>query len=365
MVGVVGNAAKVSDGHAPPTIRFITRKWPPAVGGMETYSAKIAEGVRQHGAIDLIALPGRRSGREPTTLALIRFGLATAMQLLVAREVKVVHVADLASWPFAWIASIRHPRSRIVISAHGSDLSFADRAGWRSKLYGAYIRFGAARLKRAHIVANSGYIAGLARRAGFVTTSVVPLATDLRSGGSAERRDLLYAGRITRAKGLRFLVEEVLPLIPDEVRLRVAGAVWEESERSLLSHPRVDYLGVLAPEQLAGQFGRAAAVLIPTRESEGFGLVAIEAAACGAWVVASNHSGLAEIVRPPIGTAVNSNDAKAWAEAIEAARSRSDEDRQRCEQRARAEVEISYRWPRVVEETLAIYEANEVRDRED
>jgi glycosyltransferase involved in cell wall biosynthesis len=346
----------MGDHAANATVRFITRKWPPAIGGMETYSFKIAEGLRERGPVEIISLPGMASGRAPGALALVVFGCTTALRLLVARETEVVHVADLASWPFAWIASIRHPWSRIVISAHGSDLSFADRPGWRSKLYRAYVRFGAARLKRARIVANSNYIAGLARRAGFVTISVVPLATDFASVGSGERRHLLYAGRISKAKGLRFLIEDVLPLIPDDVRLKVAGTVWEESERPLLSNARVDYLGGLSPDQLAGQFSRAAAVLIPTRESEGFGLVAIEAAACGAWVVASDHSGLAEVVKPPIGTTVDANDAKGWAAAICSAVSKGDDDREAASTAAKSEVDRRYRWPRVIQETVAIYE---------
>jgi glycosyltransferase involved in cell wall biosynthesis len=348
-------AAESAESTPPRAIRFITRKWPPAVGGMETYSAKIAEGLRTSGSVEIIALPGRRSGREPTRFALIVFGITTALRLLLSREARAVHVADLASWPLAWIASVRHPSSRIVISAHGSDISYCERRTWRGGLYRAYLRLGAAKLKRAHIIANSNYIAGLARSAGFGQVSVVPLATDLRANGSAERRHLLYAGRISRAKGLRFIVEKVLPLLPAEVRLRVAGSLWEKSERPMLYAPRVDYLGVLSPNELAKELGRAAAVVIPTRECEGFGLVAIEAAACGAWVIASKHSGLTDVVKPPIGVAVDANDPEEWAIAIRSVLSQGDDARQAAADAARREVNRSYRWARVIEQTLAIY----------
>ena len=336
-------------------IRFITRKWPPAVGGMETYSAKLADELGKRGVVDVIALPGRASGAAPTALALVGFGLNTAVKLLGAREARVVHVADLASWPLAWIAGARHPRSRIILSAHGSDVTFAQRSGWRAKLYGAYLRLGSAALPRARVIANSNYIGGLVRRVGFGRVSVVPLATDMTYAGTAERRHLLYAGRISRPKGLRFLVEEVLPLLPSAVRLRVAGAVWEESERPLLSNSRIDYLGVLPPQALARELARAIAVLVPTRDFEGFGLVAIEAAACGAWVIASDHSGLADVAREPVGIAVDAQDAKVWAAAIDAALARTDEQLETDAHAAQAEVERCYRWPRVVDATLAIY----------
>jgi glycosyltransferase involved in cell wall biosynthesis len=336
------------------TARFITRKWPPTVGGMETYSRKIADGLCERVALDVIALPGRKDGRAPTMSAMLAFGVRTAVKILAASETQVVHVGDLASWPLAWLSSVRHPRSRIIISAHGSDVSFAGRSGWRARLYRTYLRLGSSMLKRSSIIANSNYIAGLVRQARFTSVSVVPLATDLTMV-SGQRRDLLYAGRISKAKGLRFLVEEVFPRVPTHVRLRVAGAVWEESERSLLSDPRVEYLGVLSAAQLAEEFGRAVAVLIPTRETEGFGLVAIEAAACGAWVIAANHSGLAEVARAPIGDAVDANDPEGWAAAIRSALSKTETDREADGAAARAEIDLNYRWERVIEETLAIY----------
>lgn len=338
------------------TVRFITRKWPPAIGGMETYSVRLAAELAKRLPVDLMALPGRPSGREPTRLSLLLFGIKSAVRLLWSSEAWVVHAGDIAVWPLAWIASLRHPRSRIVLSAHGSDVRLAFRTGWRPWLYRLYLKAGAGLLGKARIIANSEYIAGLARRTGFRNVRVVPLATDFSFEENLPRRDLLYGGRISRAKGLRFVVEQVLPQLPKTVRLRVAGTLWEESERGLLLHAQVDYLGSLPPAELASELGRAAAVLIPTRESEGFGLVAIEAAACGAIVISSNHSGLAEVVREPIGVAVDANDAAAWAAAISTVLAMSEEQRHRCSAAARAHVDRLFRWPRVAQETLAAYE---------
>jgi glycosyltransferase involved in cell wall biosynthesis len=351
----MGELARGAEGAA---VRFITRKWPPAVGGMETYSVRLVEELAKRGPIEVVALAGRASGREPTALSLIKFGIRTAIRLMRSPEARVVHIADVASWPLGWIALLRHPRSRIVLSAHGSDLSYAWRRGWLSALYRFYLRAGAAALRRARVIANSEYIAGLARRAGFERVGIVPLATDLQCEIGGERRDLLYAGRIMRSKGLRFLVEQILPLLPAEVRLRVAGTLWEESERELLSDDRIDYLGRLSQAELAAEYAHAAAVLIPTRESEGFGLVAIEAAACGAYVIASAHSGLVDVVKEPIGQTVCANDASAWASAIRSVLAWSDDERESRAVAARETVDRCYRWRRVAEETLAIYEGS-------
>lgn len=349
--------SKLSTGAAAsPSVLLVTRKWPPAIGGMETYSVKLAEGLRERCAVETIALPGRQTGREPGLVSLLTFGMTTSLRLLKARPVDVVHVTDLASWPFAWIASARHPHSRICLSAHGSDSNLAYRGGTKGTLYRAYLRLGAALLARASVIANSKYIAEQVRGVGFGSVHVVPLGTDISEPGQGERSNLLYAGRISRPKGLRFLVDELLPKLAPDTRLRVAGTVWDESERPLLSHPRVDYLGPLPQPALAREMASCASVLIPTRESEGFGLVAIEAAACGAWVIASNHSGLAEVVTGPVGDAVDPRDADAWADAVKRALARKRADASSVSAAAQAHVDTFYRWPRVVADTLAIYE---------
>jgi glycosyltransferase involved in cell wall biosynthesis len=57
----------------------------------------------------------------------------------------------------------------------------------------------------------------------------------------------------------------------------------------------------------------------------------------------------------PIGVAVDANDPDAWAAAIRTALARDGNDREAVAIAARAEVERHYRWPRVIDETLAIY----------
>jgi len=341
-----------------PDVRFLSRKWAPAVGGMETYCVRLTEELRCFGKLDLMVLPGRRSGRPPTVTAMLGFGVGTAARLLAASEARIVHAGDLSIWPLAWLASLRHPRSKIVLSAHGSDLSFGERAGWRSRLYAVYLRAGAALLPKARIIANSRYIARLAEGRGFRNVTIVRLGTDYARADAAERSNLLYAGRITRSKGLRFLVEEVLPLLPDGTTLRVAGPVWETSEEPLLENRSVEYLGVLSPETLATEYARAVAVLIPTRQSEGFGLAAIEAAACGAFVIASDHSGLVDAVQPPIGITVDADDPKAWADQIRLALSEPEEQRRATSKARRAEVDKRFRWCRTAEDTWNVYQAD-------
>src|SRR3546814_6236030 len=54
----------------PISILYLTRKWPPAVGGMETYSGKLTQALARCADIpvSVIALPGRRNGQPPTEI---------------------------------------------------------------------------------------------------------------------------------------------------------------------------------------------------------------------------------------------------------------------------------------------------------
>jgi glycosyltransferase involved in cell wall biosynthesis len=323
---------------------------------METYCWELTQRLGEYSNLEIIALPGQEGGAPPTPTALVGFGFSAALRLLRKSKLQLLHVGDVASWPLAWIAAIRHPHIRIMLSAHGSDLSYAKRKGWRSILYANYLRLGARLLPNARVIANSGWIAGLAKDVGFTRTVQVPLATTFaRSPARDNNGALLFAGRIAPAKGLAFIVEQVLPLLPPSVRLRVAGNIWDAEEARVLDSPRVDYLGSLPAEALAREYATAMCTLVPSLGPEGFGLTAVEAAAAGGVVIASNHSGLAEAIGPGLGFLEEAGNASAWARRILEVTSWNKEQREAFVADASARAAEFYNWDRVVRDTLAVY----------
>ena len=340
-------------------VLLISRKWPPAVGGMERSTYDLAQRLAEVRTLDTIVLPGRPNGSAPGGLAISRFGLATAAQLLVRAPVPIIHVADIASWPLGWIASLRHRKSRIILSAHGSDLSYALRGGWRAKLYDAYVRFGACRLRHATVIANSQWIAGLAREAGWTSVVTVPLAVSQAEPGTAADHNnaLLFAGRIMADKGLSFIVERVLPLLDQRTRIRVAGPIWEQDEARVLDHPRVDYLGRLSSDELAREYRSALCVVVPSLAPEGFGLAAAEAAVAGGVVVASNHSGLTHAVPTESGFLVEAGEPQQWAQQIREIAGWSKDKRSTFVRRSRSAAAKRFSWARLVKDVLSVYDS--------
>ena len=114
---------------------------------------------------------------------------------------------------------------------------------------------------------------------------------------------LLCLGRLSREKGVDLAVEAfaVLARRFPEIRLVIAG---DGPERQALADQaaglgvsdRVDFVGWVAPDDVAALIEKASIVLVPSRW-EGFGLVALEAAVMGRPVVATNVGGLPEVVK--------------------------------------------------------------------
>lgn len=117
---------------------------------------------------------------------------------------------------------------------------------------------------------------------------------------------MLFVGRIQPLKGLDVAVETLARLADRRTRLVVVGgASGNEGEsevvriRSLIEAlgvaDRVDFVAPQAHHMLSTYYRAADVVIVPSR-SESFGLVALEAAACGVPVVASGVGGLITIV---------------------------------------------------------------------
>jgi glycosyltransferase involved in cell wall biosynthesis len=271
----------------------------------------------------------------------------------------------MASWPLALPALLRGRGTRIVLSAHGTDVAYPRRGDWKGRLYGAYLRLGARLLRKSAVIANSRATAELARGFGFGRVRVVALGTDLRAPApdGQHNGDVLFAGRLVARKGCGWFVREVLPLLPEGVGLRVAGTLWDDAEAHVPDHPRVRFLGPLSQTDLARAYAEALCVVVPNlpvadRAFEGFGLVAVEAAAGGGLVLASKHDGLREsVIDGETGRHLPPGDAAAWAEAIREIAALDAGARRAAAARAMEAVDRHFRWDRVARETARAYDA--------
>ena len=151
------------------------------------------------------------------------------------------------------------------------------------------------------------------------------LAVDL----PAEVPVLLFVGRIQPLKSLDVAVEalaDVLAVRPDAVLVVIGGASGLEGGAEVARIEKLAAgLGVLdhirfvepQPHHMLSTWYRAADVVVVPSRSESFGLVALEAAACGISVVATAVGGLLNIVHDGVtGHLVEGRDPARFARAL-------------------------------------------------
>ena len=115
-----------------------------------------------------------------------------------------------------------------------------------------------------------------------------------------------YAGKLSRAKGLPWLIEaidKVAETVP-EVTLNIAGSgsgpETEAIRRQIDASDRIRFHGHLDQQQVAALFRESAVFALPSF-FEGLPLVLVEAAACGCQLVATALPGVVDELQPRLG----------------------------------------------------------------
>jgi glycosyltransferase involved in cell wall biosynthesis len=162
-----------------------------------------------------------------------------------------------------------------------------------------------------HLAAN-----GVARR------KVIPLFTTIApkmGTGHSGRRRVVFAGRIEAPKGVGILIRAAASVDAEFV---ICGDgrkldAMRRLARRLGVEKRVCFTGWLSAEALAEELANASVVVMPSLWPEPFGLVGIEALACGRPVVASSTGGILDWLEDGVtGLCVKPGDAPELARAL-------------------------------------------------
>ena len=139
-----------------------------------------------------------------------------------------------------------------------------------------------------------------------------------------------FIGRISPEKGLDRAIDIALACGKP---LRIAAKVdpvdeayFDREIKPRLTHPLIEYVGEIGDDEKGEFLGNASALLFPIDWPEPFGLVMIEAFACGTPVVAFGGGSVPEVMQHGVTGCIVDD----LASAIEAARGVDRIDRRRC-----------------------------------
>lgn len=318
-----------------PRILLITRNLPPLVGGMERLNWHMAEELSKQADVHIIG-PSGAAVLKPQASTLSEAPLKPLPLFLLLTFFKglwitlrwrpdVILAGSGLTAPIAWLLS-RLCGARSAAYLHGFDITVNHhlyRQLWRPTFK-----------KLDQIIVNSTPTQNLAIAAGVsqnnisivypgvslpeASQSAESIAAFKEQHGLTGKKILLSVGRLTTRKGLREFVAQALPTIvkaePDAVLVVIgeapknslgAGIQTIESIQAQAEHfgvaEHIRFLGVITDKVLLATAYEAADVhVFPVRhipdDPEGFGMVAIEAAAHGVPTVAFATGGVVDAV---------------------------------------------------------------------
>lgn len=320
-------------------VLFITRAYPPVVGGMETLSAEFIAAVGAKTPSFVIA---NRYGK-----AALPFFLPTAALQLRRRahQFDVVHLGDplltcllpaiVPVGPIRPIARQREAAHRpsVVVTIHGLDILYPH------PLYQALLHRFLPRVDLALCISRFVEQKVHTRFPGLATVVITPGIHTILSSTRGQKADLaralgaslgsdaliLTVARLVQRKGIAWFVESVLPAVPRAHFLIIGDgpermAIAQAASRAGVTR-HVTLAGAVPEETLQLAYRTADVFVLPNiptpSDAEGFGIVALEASAAGLPVLAADLEGLKDAVLDgQTGQLVPAGDAAAWVEAV-------------------------------------------------
>lgn len=322
---------------------------------METYSVDLANALSDHFCVTRLVLPGRPNGAPPRLTSYVWFMLrAIAHTLLKGHRYDHLVLGDLILFPVGIISRLIVPRQSRSVILYGLDLVYQRRRGLLPRAYGAYLS--AFRLSQNIFsvkAAISNYTRSLADQAGISNvllalpclpdselTRTAPDASPPSEQLPENGPRILYFGRLVQRKGADWFATEVLPKLPASTVFLVVGAPTDAGYADrLLARPQVWYEGKVSNAKLAALIRGSDVVVMPniqtpeSEDAEGFGLVALEAAAMGAILVAARLQGITDaVIDGKTGSLASPGDAPEWVATITRLLEESPSDKMRRRQ---------------------------------
>ncbi len=235
------------------------------------------------------------------------------------------------NWPFPH-GLMAYPVNKLLgipmlFSFHGAELLLAK----KFKFVGAILRWQIPMAKS--VTANSSFTQALIHKLYNGEVTVIPYGLTIKPKAPSTKypegdTKLLFVGRLDERKGLRYLLDALPSVLSKHpIRLRIVGkGILEDEIKQQCQEQKlekiVDFLGFVSKEELANEYASCNIFVLPAivdskGDTEGLGIVMIEALAHEKPVIASDVGGIVDVIQSGItGLLVNEKDPEALSQAI-------------------------------------------------
>jgi glycosyltransferase involved in cell wall biosynthesis len=340
-----------------PSILFITRNYPPKIGGLETYSYHLIRQFEKNGTVYKIT-----SSRSRWHLFwFLPLCMVKASRLCRRQAIRHIHLCDGLLAPIGLVLK-RLTGARVTVSVHGLDVTYPRAA------YQMVVPRCLSRLDLIFCGSRHGLEQCLSRKIPSIRCRVVPYGVDpsefqvarpdsslrreleaLAGIDLAGRKILLTVGRLVPRKGVAWFVANVMPELPKEYAYLIAGGgpdftVIQAFIRNRDMADRVVLLGRVSDARRLQLMAMADLFIMPNiripGDMEGFGIAALEAGSTGLPVIAGDIEGLRDaVVEGVTGHLVEERNAGRYVDRILNARF----DREQV----RTVVNREFNWPQI------------------
>ena len=320
----------------PETLRvcLISKQFPPGVGGGETYAAELADGLGERGHdVDVytqwIDSPDEQvdvhknvtvnrvcqARRKLVTFETLWFSLK-ARRAVDFKEYDIVHGTMMPASTIA-VTPFNDIDAPVVLTSHGTSLgeqgavALETPADYLLKFFFHpmnvvmdYI----ASLDADRVIAISDHAyeqLTTSYQLNETDVEMIPHGVDTdwfyprderHSAVTEEKTTLLYVGRLGARKGLDLALRALAKADESEFEFLIAGTGrHEETLRELAQEleisEQVRFLGYVPDDELPALYSSADVFILPSKY-EGFGLVVLEAVACGTPVIGADAGGI-------------------------------------------------------------------------
>lgn len=269
----------------------------------------------------------RRLGPKLLAIPYLLCGIIAVFAWCVKHRINILHV----HWPFPHAIWALLPKYllgvKVVSFCHGAELAMARRSSMIRKILGWLLRASDERL------ANSSHTASQVLAVSGLPAKVIPYGTSIEVKTTAApettRPDLLlFCGRLIQRKGIDILLRAMPSILEKrDVRLVITGEgdckdLWMKQCSELGLDEHVRFAGFVSNEKLASLYQECAAYVHPAifddrGDTEGLGVVLVEALAYQRPVVASAVGGIVDVIlHEETGLLVPEKDPAALAAAV-------------------------------------------------